>query len=196
MRKASSWRDDAWQSLGVQLIGPCLLALLGLCVGLPLAFVLRTYWRVKRANERFLASARSAAVSSEGTAELSLRAETATQHAVWLELDVGGEAPSFLIDVLVTAAGVTLVSVRDLCGYDDGGDFVRPGPKGPGSPYAVALDTAKGGGLGGTRVQSTQRVALFTPRTGDEVSVRVRVTPQPHTTLTRARVLVTDRPEP
>ncbi|MBX7195890.1 MAG: hypothetical protein K1X94_27800 [Sandaracinaceae bacterium] len=178
-------------------MGYCLLAILGLCVGLPLAAVIRTYWKVKNANQRFLATARRSELGADGSAELELPTTTGTQHAVWLDLDIRGGEPMFMLELSVSSRGISLAQGQGVFGFDSEGDFQSPdGLTGAGSAFSLSLESTRTGGLDGTHVETIQRVALFVPAPGDTVVVRVKVTPTPGTVLARCRVLVTDTPAP
>lgn len=174
----------------------CLVAIFTVAIGLPVAGFALTATRVLRANRRFLAAARRAELSPVGRARLELVPATSTLHAVWLDLDVRGADPAFTLDLEVASPSTCLLVARGECRYEGEGDFRGPAPEGPGSPFAISLHNTKLGGPDALTVQSIQRVALFTPTTGEALTISIGVTPHPGTTLARCAMLVTDTPEP
>jgi hypothetical protein len=151
-------------------------------------YIVRTHRRGMAENETFLATAMAQRLVPRAPAVLRFRAETATCHAVWLDLDLRGKPSFYDVEVMVTANGVALAhnAIRVRRGDDDGLEWYA------GSLGDIALNVR----TSLRRHAVVQRILPFTPTPGASIEVRATFTPDNDTTCGPCRVLVTPTPEP
>lgn len=151
-------------------------------------YIVRTHRRATAENEAFLATAVAQGLLPRVPAVIRFRAESATCHAVWLDLDLRGTPSFYDVEVMVTANGAALAhnAIRVRRGGDDDLEWYA----GEHGDIALNIRTSP------RRHAVVQRILPFTPSPGASIEVRATFTPDNDTTCGPCRVLVTPTPEP
>lgn len=159
------------------IVGPIVL-LIAMFVGLS--------WGLGFGARRFLSGATARDLPPGTPVQIALRAESASSHALWLDLEFEGAAPAYEVEARLTADGGLLSQVAHRVERSASG-WVGLGP---GSELALG-DVRRG-----SRTKVVQRILLFVPPKGSAIEAVVKLTPAAGASCLRSRALVTTSSEP